>query len=332
MAKTWTADAILELVRAYQPGLVLMAAAELDLFAALQPRPRTSAQVAAQRAADPRGLAMLMDALTALGFLSKKGARYALNPGVADCLTEDGRTTVLAMTRHQATCARRWIQLAAVVKSGQPAQRTASIRGAASDHASFITAMDNLAAPNAAALVAQIKGLKFRTLLDVGGASGSWTIAFLRAYPNTSAILYDLPAVVPMARQRIGAVGLLPRVKLVPGDFYQDPLPAGADLAWISAIVHQNSRAQNRTLFAKVHQALVPGGQILIRDIVMDPSRTRPVNGALFAINMLCGPHEGGTFTLNELAQDLKSVGFTAPRLIRKDVGMNALVAARKKK
>jgi precorrin-6B methylase 2 len=190
--------------------------------------------------------------------------------------------------------------------------------------------MDNLSAPIAAKVVASIPIGQFNHLLDVGGASGSWTIAFLRANPRARATIFDLPQVIPQAKARIAAAGLADRVVLAPGDFYVDPLPKGADLAWVSAIVHQNARSENRDLFAKVFAALVPAGRILIRDMVMEESRTAPVAGAMFAINMLTGPHKGGTFTLNELRDDLQSAGFRDVALVRKDEGMHSIVAAAK--
>ena len=133
-----------------------------------------------------------------------------------------------------------------------------------------------------------------------------------------------------MARQRFAAAGLSQRVQLVAGDFMTDPLPAGADLVWASAIVHQNSRAQNRLLFAKLFAALIPGGRIAIRDILMRPSRTSPVAGALFAINMLVVTEGGGTFTFGELREDLEGAGFEDASVLREDEAMNAVIAARK--
>jgi SAM-dependent methyltransferase len=133
-----------------------------------------------------------------------------------------------------------------------------------------------------------------------------------------------------MAKQRLREVGIESRVRLAPGDFMQDPLPTGADLAWVSAIVHQNSRAQNQKLFANVFQALDPGGRIAIRDIIMDPARTRPIAGALFALNMLVATEGGGTFTFAELEEDLKSAGFTEVALARQDETMNSVVVANK--
>jgi hypothetical protein len=134
--------------------------------------------------------------------------------------------------------------------------------------------------------------------------------------------------VIPLARNRVTAAGLAGRVRLVAGDFMTDPLPAGADLAWVSAIVHQNSRAQNRLLFAKVCTALRAGGRIAIRDLVMDETRTRPVAGALFALNMLVATEGGGTFTFKELEEDLASAGFVETRPVRDDQTMNSVVIA----
>ena len=118
------------------------------------------------------------------------------------------------------------------------------------------------------------------------------------------------------------------RVKLVAGDFLVDPLPPGADLAWVGAIVHQNSREENRCLFSAVANALNDDGQILIRDVLMDDSRTSPVTGALFAINMLVATEAGGTFTFDELREDLEAAGFTAVTVLRRDEGMNSIIRA----
>ena len=109
-----------------------------------------------------------------------------------------------------------------------------------------------------------------------------------------------------------------------------DSLPRGADLAWVSAIVHQNSRAQNRALFNKVFQALTLGGRIAIRDVLMERTRTRPAAGALFAVNMLVATEGGGTFTFAELQQDLAAAGFRQAGVQRRDEGMNSIVIATK--
>ncbi len=326
----WTAKDILALGRNYQEAAVLAAAADLDLFGALASAPMTAAQLTRKLRCDLRALTILLDALTALRLLEKEDRDYALSPGLDSLLTPGGSQTVLAMAQHQANCLRRWAQLAWVIKTGRPARRTPSVRGEAGDEESFIGAMHNISAPNAHHVLRAVRPLRFRCLLDIGGASGTWTIAFLRACPSAQATLFDLPVVIPMARRRLAAAGLDKRVKLVAGDFTRDALPPGADLAWVSAIVHQNSRAQNRALFRKILSALTPGGRVAIRDILMEEDHTRPVAGALFAVNMLVATAGGGTFTFAELRRDLEAEGFVGVTLARADEAMNAVVVATK--
>jgi predicted O-methyltransferase YrrM len=328
--ESWTAEKILALGRSYQGAAILGAAAELDLFSALSAAPLAAAKLARARGCDLRALTILVDALVALGLLEKAGGKYALPDGLEALLTKDGAQSVLPMAQHQAHCLRNWAQLAQVTKTGRPAEGTAGIRGEEGAQEAFIGAMHNVSAPNAAKVIQAVKPLRFQHLLDIGGASGTWTIAFLRACPSAQATLFDLPPVIRMARRRLGAAGLAKRVKFVGGDFTRDPMPAGADLAWVSAIVHQNSRAQNRDLFTKVLAALVPGGRIAIRDILMEEGRTRPVPGAMFAVNMLVATEGGGTYTFAELRADLEAAGFAEVGLARADEAMNALVVAKK--
>jgi hypothetical protein len=329
-SSAWTADEILALGRSYQGAAVLAAAAELDLFSVLSGASLPAPEIARTLQCDLRGLTILLDALVALRLLEKSGGRYALPAGLAAFLTSAGAQSVLAMAQHQAHCLRNWAQLARVVKTGRPAERQPGIRGEEGAQEAFIGAMHNISAPNADQVIQAVQPLQFRHLLDIGGASGTWAMAFLRACPSAQATLFDLPHVIPMARRRLAAAGLEKRVKLVAGDFMKDSLPAGADLAWVSAMVHQNSRAQNRTLFAKVYTALVASGRIAIRDIIMEEARTRPVAGALFAVNMLVATEGGGTFTFDELREDLEAEGFGEVALARADEAMNAVVVARK--
>ncbi len=327
MSKSWNSEQLLAMNRAYQESAVLAAAADLDLFSKLSGAPFDAGQAAQKLQADRRGVTALLDALAALEILDKRGQQYEIPPSIARLLCP-GPGSVLAMVQHQANCMRNWSELARTVQSGQPATRRPSIRGADADYAAFVEAMDNVSGPIANQLVAQLQPLHFTHLLDVGGASGTWTIAFLRAHPSATATIFDLPHVIPQARRRIAAAGLLQRVTLVGGDYHAQALPRGADLAWVSAIIHSLSPQQNRNLYANVAGALAPGGKTLIRDFLMDASRITPVGGALFAINMLVATPGGGTYTLAEITADLASAGFTGVKVLHGEPTMHTVVEA----
>ncbi len=329
--KQWTAEDVLSFARAFQPVCVLAAGAELGVFDVLSEQSMTVESLAGRLDTDVRATTMLVDALTAMGFLTKDQSQYAPAAGTAELLTEAGPNSVLAMVRHLANCLRNWAELAKVTKSGRPAEHAASIRGPQADLTAFIEAMDEISRSVAPSLLKAIGPQAFSHLLDLGGGPGTWTIALLRAVPDARATLFDLPDVIPIARRHIAAAGLEARVTFVPGNFELDEtLPYGADLAWVSAIVHQNSRQENRQLFAKTHAALADGGRILIRDVVMEESHTSPPDGAMFAINMLVNTPGGGTYTFSELSEDLIASGFYNPKLLCRGEFMDSVIEAMK--
>jgi len=330
MAKEWTIEEIVATTRGYQTACVLFAAADLDIFSILAAKPMTAHALAAKLGTDHRATVIELDALAAMELLTKRSAKYGVPRTVAELLTEKGAECVLPMVRHQANCLRRWVHLPQVTECGKPAEDSPSIRGEAADQAAFIGAMNNFSSSIAAEIVSELQQLSFRHLLDIGGASGTWTIAFLQAAPEANATLFDLPDVIPMARKSIAQAGLSDRVTFVKGDFYTDDLPAGADLVWLSAIAHQNSREQNRALFAKIYGALEEEGVLVLRDVIMDQSRTQPKTGAMFAVNMLVATEGGGTYTFEEFRSDLLDTGFTDVTLLRQDEFMNSLICATK--
>lgn len=324
-------EQLLTLMRGFQASCVLAAGADLDVFNLLSARPRSAAETAERLGCDRRGMTILLDALAGLGVLVKSGDHYAVPPAVAPLVVDGPPPSVAAMLRHQANCLRRWARLPWVVQSGRPADAGTSVRGPEADQQSFIGAMHDVSNAAAEPLIREINPGGFRCVLDVGGGSGTWTLAWLQAEPAARAILFDLPAVIPLARERLTRCGVADRVELVAGDFYTDPLPRGADLVWLSAIIHQNSPDENRALYRRAAEALRSGGRLLIRDIVMEESRTAPLAGALFAVNMLVATPGGGTYTLQEIRDDLQSAGFADVRLIRRDEGMHAVVSACRK-
>jgi len=327
-----TRGAILDLAASFRGACVLGAAAELDVFTAVGDRRLLPEEVADRLRSDRRATRMLLDALAALRLLAKESDRYSVPPELLPLLCDGTPASVLPMIRHNMNVLRNWSQLAWVVKAGIPGPRQASIRGFDADRAAFISAMHVVSGPIADNLVGRLGPLEFNHLLDVGGASGTWTLAFLRAHPEARATIFDLPDAIQQARDRFAQTEFAGRVAFAPGDYFRDELPRGADFAWVSAVIHQHSREESQALFAKAFRALEPGGQIGVRDIVMEPCRTRPVLGAMFAVNMLVATERGGTYTFSEIADDLAAAGFSAAEHRIRAEDMTSVVVAKKPK
>lgn len=315
-------EALLTLARGFQESRVLLTGAELDLFTLLSKEALTADAIAVRLGADPRALAVELDALAAMELLVKTDGTYRTSPD-ASCLSADAPDSIHPMLLHAAALWDRWTNLTRRI-GGTPL----SARPPADVTRAFICAMHVVSAPQAERMASEAKIGGARRLLDVGGGPGTYTAAFLRAAPGLEATLFDLPPVVEIARERLKEAGLLDRVTLVGGDFETEELPAGHDLAWLSAIIHQNGRAQNDALFGRIFRALTPGGRLVLRDHVMEPDRTRPRAGALFAVNMLVGTAQGGTYTFDEIRAGLERAGFVRVRQFRAGERMDALVEA----
>jgi predicted O-methyltransferase YrrM len=300
----------------------------LNLFTILSRSPLSAQEVSDGIGADLRAITILLDALAAMGLLNKHGETYRCAPSVSPFLSDDSPRSVLPMVLHMAHLWKRWSRLTGVSMGASDRENSAAPFRDADEMRAFIGAMHVVAEPQAQGIVAAVNQGKAKNLLDVGGASGTYTIAFLKNDPEMKATLFDQPEVIEMARERFNKAGMLNRVTLVSGDFYEDEFPSGHDLAFVSAIIHQNSPGQNVDLYNKIFRSLNRGGRIVIRDHVMEPDRIHPRDGAIFAVNMLMGTHGGGTYTYEEIKTDLLQAGFTAIRLIKKGEHMDALIEA----
>lgn len=321
-------QAILGLAQGFMESRILLSAAELNVFTILKSTPLSAQEVATTIGADTRALSMLLDAVAAMGLLVKQEGRYRCEQSAARFLAEDSPETILPMVRHMASLWPRWSRLTDVVRGGEMEEFQFSRDR--DELRAFIGAMHVAGAPLAKQVVASVNPGGSRALLDVGGGSGTYTIAFLRAVPEMKATIFDLPEVIEMARERLSEEGLLDRTTLVSGSYYEQELPRGFDLALLSAIIHSNSQEDNLDLYKKIFRSLNPGGRLLVRDHVMDADRTRPKDGAIFAINMLVGTSGGGTYTYQEIESALLQAGFKQIKLLRPGAHMDAVVEAYK--
>jgi cyclopropane fatty-acyl-phospholipid synthase-like methyltransferase len=175
----------------------------------------------------------------------------------------------------------------------------------------FIAAMNDRARRQAPVVAAQMNLREGMRVLDVGGGSGAFAVAFVRAKNGLTATVFDLPEVLPLTKRYVSAQGLLERIELVAGDYTTDELPGGYDLVFLSAIIHSNSPDQNRTLLQKCARALNPKGNLVVQDFIMDENRTDPPAGALFALNMLVGTAAGDTYRESEIRDWMKEAGLS---------------------
>lgn len=325
---------VLKEVRQFWNSRAILTAAELDVFTAMEDRPSTAQEISQAKGLDERATARLLDSIVVCGYLEKKGERYKLTPRGA-VLSASHSRSMLPVVRHMAHVWRNWSRLTETVIKGENEERSNPLFDLSDqEQRDFIEAMHVLGQDLAEEVAVFYGETSCRRILDVGGGSGVYTLAFLRHNPHMEGIVFDLPRVIPITEERIRQEPEGERISLFPGDFYREELPTGCDMALLSAIIHQNGPEQNLELFCKVYRALEPGGILLIRDHIMDESRTSPQEGAMFALNMLVNTERGDTYTFREVNEALEQAGFEQIRALRTGEAsqrdMDCLVEARR--
>jgi cyclopropane fatty-acyl-phospholipid synthase-like methyltransferase len=150
-----------------------------------------------------------------------------------------------------------------------------------------------------------------RRVLDLGGGSGAYSIAFAKVCPDVRCEILDVPEVVPLTATYVSQAGVSAQVRLRAGDMLRDDFGLGYDIIMLNAICHMFSEEQNRDIFRRAHQALAPSGRLVVQDFVLNPEKTAPQHAALFSLNMLVATDAGATYSEPEYAQWMKAAGFT---------------------
>lgn len=324
-----TPEELLALSRAHFGANVLASATELGIFEALARGPRTVGQVADERSLDAGATRVLLDALVALGVLESTDGWYRPVVGIDAAVAPGCVDSVLPYLRHMARSRAALARLSDVVRAGPGrAVRDLFERDAAAAR-DFALAMDVLARRLAPEVIGRLALDDRRRLLDVGAGSGAYAAAALARWPHLAATLVDRPEALAVAREKLEAARLDDRAELVAADYLVDPLPAGHDVALLSAVLHQHDDAECAKLLTRVAKALVPGGLVVVRDWVLDDTRTVPAEGAVFSAAILATTGRGRARSEPELRTLLEGAGFEDLHVVHRGAKDSLVTAAK---
>jgi predicted O-methyltransferase YrrM len=299
-APEWTPEKILRLSGDYWKTCALHTGVKLDVFTIIGDGCLSATDIAGQIKGDFRGVTMLLNALTAMGFLFHTDEGYASTPAAKSILSKDSDHYLGYMIMHHHYLMESWSQLDKAVKTGKPL-RTRSSLSDATRRESFLMGMFNIAMKVAPAVAAAVDLSQRRHLLDLGGGPGTYAIHFCRANPQLRATVYDLPETRPFAEKTIAKFGLADRITFAEGNFLKEDLPGTYDVALLSHILHAEGPGDCRKLIRKAVSALQPGGLIMIHEFILDNTMDSPLHPALFALNMLLGTPAGQAYSEEQI-------------------------------
>lgn len=299
-----------ELALSFQKSRVFLTAYELGIFTVVGGNSKSSSEIAVKLCTAARYTDRLMNALCALGLLKKNGNRFR-NTQLSLKYLVNSSPQFMKGIMHNVHMWDTWSGLTQTIRSGKPVTRQGMNERGEEWLEPFIAAMHERAAKSASTVVGSLDLSGVSKVLDAGGGSGAYAMAFAGARKGITATVFDLPSVAPMTKKYIKDEGLSNKVKVVSGDYNTDCLGDDYDLVFLSAIIHSNSSGQNRILIQKCAHALRAGGRVVIQDFIMDEDRVNPPPGSFFSLNMLVATESGDTYTGSEVKAWLEEAGFT---------------------
>lgn len=320
---------ITEMIRAFQKSRILLTAFELDVFTVISENKMDSEAVSKALNLNTNATERLLNALVALQFLEKKDGHYSNTRDSLMFLSKNS-PAYLAGLMHSNHLWNTWSHLTDVVKTGHPAHDNEINDRGNNWLDAFIHAMHDRGKKQAPEQVSGINLQNVNSVLDVGGGSGCFSMAFLERKPGLKAAVFDLPNVIPISEKIIEKEGYTGSIGLFEGDYTTDELPKGFDLVFLSAIIHSNSFETNGALVKNCYNALNPNGMIVIQDWIMNDARTEPVQGAVFSINMLVGTEKGDCYSESEIRTWYNNAGFTDTRKVDLDSGIGQMTGIKK--
>jgi len=301
-------EPIMRLASGFMAAKHLFAANELGIFEALGESPAALDALAARTGLTPRAARISADAMVALGLLERDGDTYRNGATTATFLAGRTPADLRPFLRFWDKISYpTWMGLADALATG-PAQEVFDLDDESQQVVS--AGIEAVLAGPARALSETFDFGPHRRLLDVGGGTGSWTIAVARRYPHLEATVVELPVVVPLAGARIAEAGLASRVTVEVGDVMNGELPVGYDVILMANLIHYWSPQDNRALLERVRRAAGANARLLLADFWMNAAHTEPLHGALMAGEFAAHLRDGDVYSVDEVRHWLGQTGW----------------------
>ena len=300
----------------------LLSAVELEVFTKLAAGPLTGDELGARLGLHPRAIPDFLDGLVALRMLDRDGegesARYRNTPESAAFLDKASPRYIGGILEMaNARLYPFWGDLTEALRTGKP-QNEMKRDGRPLFEAlyadeqrleQFMAAMAGISAGNFQALAEKFNFSNYKTLVDVGGATGQLSMSVARRHPNLVCTSADLAVVEPIAKRAIAKAGLSSRVGTAVVDFFKDALPK-ADIVTMGMVLHDWDLETKRMLIRKAYDALPEGGAFIVVENLIDDARRENVFGLMMSLNMLVETGDGFDYTGRDFAGWCKAAGF----------------------
>ena len=316
-----TPDLFWETMVAFQRSAALKAAVDLEIFTKIGEGNSTAAEIASAAGAAERGVRILCDSLTVIGFLTKTGTNYALTEATAAFLDKRsqmylGSAVDFIMSSQQR---RGFDDLTNAVKNGRSSVTgDASMDPESEMWVQFARSMAPLMCPTAQAVADNVRFETDREIkvLDIAAGHGIFGIMVGKKYPNAQVYGADWNNVLSVAKENAERFGLADRYHTIAGDAFESDFGTGYDVILVPNFLHHFDVPTCEKFIRKLNGSLAEGGKIMTVEFVPNEDRVSPPPSAMFSIVMLAATPGGDAYTYPELKQMFENSGFSNNEII----------------
>jgi SAM-dependent methyltransferase len=311
---------LMQMSWSFAAPLLVEAGVRIGLFDLLEGGPRTIEQTAAATGTSARGLAALMFALAGLQLLFRDEAgRFGLTrESAAFLVSSKPEANLSGIFSHVSTqLIPAWLDLVEAVRTGRPSTGRSNLPEEGNFFANLVESLLPLGWAAASALAEHLRVEEAESepsVLDIGAGSGVYSIPFALRSPKVRITAVDLPEVLKATRRIAERYGVGNRLTAVAGNMAEVDFGSGHRVATIGQILHSHDEVGNRALLKKTFAALAPGGVVAIAEFLVEPDRSGPLMGLIFAVNMLVNTEVGSTYSFEEIRGWLEDAGFEQVR------------------
>jgi predicted O-methyltransferase YrrM len=322
MAEQVDPSQIMQVGMGFFGSKTLLSAVELELFTKLGGESMTGAQMGEALDLHDRAIPDFPDALVALGLLDRDGdgsdVSYRNTDDTAAFLDKASPAYIGGILEMaNARLYPFWGDLTEALQSGKPQNEVKHAGKSMFEELysdpdrleQFMNAMAGISQGPFHALAQKFDFSKYKTLCDVGGATGQLSIIVAGHHPHMTCTSFDLPVVEPIAKRTIEAAGVDDRVTAAAGDFFADPMPE-ADVITMGLILHDWNLERKMQLIKAAYDALPEGGALIAIENIIDDARRENAFGLLMSLNMLIEFGDAFDFTGGDYAGWCKEAGF----------------------
>lgn len=305
---------LVELAHGHIATRCLHMIADFGVADALGEEPASAAALAERTGLDADALNRMLRLLATRGvFAEAQGGGYVHTPA-SRLLRSDHPQSLRSFARMQGL-EPMWsgfTGLAHAARTGKPAggwpAMLEHLRTHPADSAVFNEAMVGKSRRVLPALIDAYDFSRSERIADVGGGHGHLLRAIIEQVPDVGGVLFELPQVIAEA-----ALQPLPRLELVAGDFFADPLPA-ADTYVLMDLLHDWADDDAARILAGVRRAAPVGARVLVIETLITEEPGRQLGKVLDVI--MLATTGGRERAVAEHGVLLANAGFRLERVI----------------